>query len=774
MLRLERVSKYYSAGGVVSTGFSKVDVEFHIGEFVAITGESGSGKSTLLNVISGLDSFEEGEMYVNGQPTSGYTKEDLEEYRKKYIGSIFQTFNLINSYTVYQNVELVLLMSGYDRKEIPARVREIIAKVGLSEYEKTKASKLSGGQKQRVAIARALAKETPVIVADEPTGNLDSRSAAEIVRLLHELSEDKLIIIVTHNYEQVEPYVTRKITMHDGRIAEDKRISHPEASEDRQAPARAGTQTGGAVSKAVSSLEERPVKTARAGALSFGSMTRLGIRNTFNIPAKFLLLLVVFLFLNAGVIAQYSSFRNMQDMDTGGYSNYFENLSRNRILVTREDRKELTEADYEKLSAISNVQRIVENDLMLDMMVNITDDSENYYICARVENQSAFEQELAEGRMAETAREAVLLIPHDEYADNVIDMVLDQKVLTTSQYNGEKLTDGKIRITGYGYLTEEQEEAMEESSSYSEGYLCMTDAGMKDMRQNLLEQYCSQSIRFGDYVLDGSTGMGYMSLAPSDKVPQGEIYIPEDVGALVDGWPTGRELSVTNKSQYFEDTFDFRVGAVYNKENLEYYLGRSDFEEISGTLFISQKDFDAMFDKGNFQSSVITADEKLTHETAAAIEKAGYSTFCVNDGMISYSGGFDVILDTIYGIMLAAVIIVLFFISYFIIKLILKSRNIYFSTIRMLGATRKNCSSLLKVELFAVFNIAYLLCLAAVILVKKEIIQVQYLQHLVSFLSATDLVLLYVVLCALSILLAARYARGLFRKTAMNAYKEEV
>lgn len=139
-------------------------------------------------------------------------------------------------------MELVLLMSGYDKREIPDRVREIIDKVGLSEYEKTKASKLSGGQKQRVAIARALAKETPIIVADEPTGNLDSKSAAEIISLLHQLSQDKLIIIVTHNYDQVEPYVTRKITMHDGRVVEDKRIAvrAAQAAEEKAGKNRKG------------------------------------------------------------------------------------------------------------------------------------------------------------------------------------------------------------------------------------------------------------------------------------------------------------------------------------------------------------------------------------------------------------------------------------------------------------------------------------------------------------------------------------------------------
>ena len=211
MIRLKNVSKFYYSKGMITSGFSKVNLELNVGEFVVITGESGSGKSTLLNVISGLDTYEEGEMYVNGVETSHYTESDFERYRKKYVGNIFQNFNLVYSYTVYQNIELILLINGYTKEEAEPKVRDIIKKVGLEEFTDTKASKLSGGQKQRVAVARALAKETDMIVADEPTGNLDSESAAAVIKVLGEAAKDKLVVVVTHNYDQFEKYATRRI-----------------------------------------------------------------------------------------------------------------------------------------------------------------------------------------------------------------------------------------------------------------------------------------------------------------------------------------------------------------------------------------------------------------------------------------------------------------------------------------------------------------------------------------------------------------------------------
>ena len=133
MLELKKVSKFYNDDGNINTGILKVDLKLNIGEFVIITGESGSGKSTLLNVISGLDSYEEGEMYINGKETSHYNKYDFEEYRKKYIANIFQDFNLINSYTVYQNIELMMILNGYSKKDIKKRVLEIIDKVGYNK-----------------------------------------------------------------------------------------------------------------------------------------------------------------------------------------------------------------------------------------------------------------------------------------------------------------------------------------------------------------------------------------------------------------------------------------------------------------------------------------------------------------------------------------------------------------------------------------------------------------------------------------------------------------
>ncbi len=223
LLTLKDIGKIYVSEGNVTVGIRGVNLSFDRGEFVAITGKSGSGKSTLLNVISGMDSYEEGELYIEGQTTSHYLQPEWEEYRQKYISFIFQDYNIIESFTVLQNVELAL-MHIEDKKERRRRALELIKRVGLSSHIKHKGSKLSGGQKQRTVIARALAKDSPIILADEPTGNLDSTTSSEIIQLLREVSKDKLLIVVTHNFEQVEAYATRHIRAFDGAVESDHTV----------------------------------------------------------------------------------------------------------------------------------------------------------------------------------------------------------------------------------------------------------------------------------------------------------------------------------------------------------------------------------------------------------------------------------------------------------------------------------------------------------------------------------------------------------------------
>lgn len=221
LLQLSAIGKIYVSDTNVSVGIRGVELSFERGEFVAVTGKSGSGKSTLLNVISGMDSYEEGELYIDGEPTSHFLESDWEEYREKYISFIFQDYNILESYTVLQNVELSL-MHIEDKKERRERALELLRRVGLERQINQKGSKLSGGQKQRTVIARALAKDSPIILADEPTGNLDEATSREIIELLYEVSRDKLLILVTHNYDQVDGYATRHIRIYDGTVEFDR------------------------------------------------------------------------------------------------------------------------------------------------------------------------------------------------------------------------------------------------------------------------------------------------------------------------------------------------------------------------------------------------------------------------------------------------------------------------------------------------------------------------------------------------------------------------
>ncbi|MCM1024090.1 MAG: ABC transporter ATP-binding protein/permease [Prevotella sp.] len=221
MLELNNIVKNYSAGGTDIRALRGVSVKFRENEFVSVLGPSGCGKTTLLNIIGGLDQYTSGDLIINGKSTKQYKDRDWDTYRNHSVGFVFQSYNLIPHQTVLSNVELALTLSGVSKAERRKRAEDALKKVGLGDQLNKKPNQMSGGQMQRVAIARALVNEPDIILADEPTGALDSETSVQIMELLKEIAKDKLIIMVTHNPDLAEQYSTRIIRLLDGEVKSD-------------------------------------------------------------------------------------------------------------------------------------------------------------------------------------------------------------------------------------------------------------------------------------------------------------------------------------------------------------------------------------------------------------------------------------------------------------------------------------------------------------------------------------------------------------------------
>ena len=218
MLQIKNLKKSYKIGEHEIKALDDVTFELSSGKLVAIVGPSGCGKTTLMNILGALDGDFEGDVIINGKSLKEAKTKDLDSYRKNTIGFIFQQFNLLNSQTSKQNVELALDLSGISKKDKSEKAKDLLERVGLSDQIKKKVNLLSGGQRQRVAIARALANDPDIILADEPTGALDAKTGKKVMDLLKEISKERLILMVTHAPEIAEAYADLIINMEDGKI----------------------------------------------------------------------------------------------------------------------------------------------------------------------------------------------------------------------------------------------------------------------------------------------------------------------------------------------------------------------------------------------------------------------------------------------------------------------------------------------------------------------------------------------------------------------------
>ena len=415
-IKLQNISKYYYSETAVTQALQGINLEFRMGEFVAITGESGSGKSTLLRIISGMDTFDDGELYVDGQPTFQYDEDDWEEYRRTKIGFVFQDYSLIGHYTAKENIVSALLIMGVPEKEAGDKAIHYLERVGLSAQRDQRASKLSSGQKQRLSIARALAKNTDIIVADEPTGNLDSETGAQIVKLLRDLSQDHLVIMVTHNYEQVEKYVTRKVRLHDGSLILDvsenmdtnqksevsenmdtdqkSEVSEnmdtdqkPEVSENTDTDQKSEMSENVDNNEKTSDGKKSESNEERLRDRTIG---RIFVRmNAVRQPEKIALFMGFFL---AAAIVSFlfigQLLMNADDIYTKKYSaTSFARKDDKRISIRRKDQKFMTKKDIDRLTKMKHVVSVDQYDIVTDV---------NYYF----EEGKDYRQEYGYNRMS--------------------------------------------------------------------------------------------------------------------------------------------------------------------------------------------------------------------------------------------------------------------------------------------------------------------------------------------------------------------------------------
>ncbi|MDD6302924.1 MAG: ABC transporter ATP-binding protein/permease [Bacillales bacterium] len=416
MIKLSNVSKFYYNNGIINLALKNINLTFNKGEIVAIVGESGSGKSTLLNVICGVDSYDEGEIYFNNEETSYFNQEDMDNYRKKNVAFIYQDYNIIDSYTVLENVVVPLLLKGMSEKEAKQKAIELIEKVGLKSRIDSKGINLSGGEKQRTVIARALASDTVILACDEITGNLDSKTGDDIISLIKEISENKLVLMVTHNFEQVKNIATRKIMISDGEVVEDTHVDNEDIqSEDK--------------------LKFTDNK------LSFKAISYITRKNLKNTPKKTFFSSLVLLLVSFSVL-----FFNL----LGGYldnkvsitdRNPYRNTVQDRLLVYKDD---LTEIDVSDFTGFDNV---VKNSFMEDMSVFINN---GYYFTCCPTTYISSDYVLYNGKAPTGDNEIALVFKNNEDI-NLNNIILDEKYPLGSDYFKEEVD---VVVTGI-YLSDQ-------------------------------------------------------------------------------------------------------------------------------------------------------------------------------------------------------------------------------------------------------------------------------------------------------------------------------
>ncbi len=771
MVKLEKVSKYYVGKNDVALGLSKVSLELEIGEMVVITGESGSGKSTLLNVISGSDTYEDGEMNINGNPTSYFDEDDWEEYRRDYIGFVYQSYQLIENYTVFENVNVALVIKG-DTDGNKDKVNHYLEQVGLLDLANKKAAQLSSGQKQRLAIARALAKETPILVADEPTGNLDSENSIQIMKILSKLSKDRLIIIVTHDYELVREYATRKIRMFDGEVIEDIILDKRDISK----------------TEPIIKKKEQSKKEQRAAVKKIISLNRRSrpVLTTLLMLFMIMVLTAFFIFLGGFIMNLDNSTSKIFD------EKYFTNGDLTRIVIRNYDGSALGMDDVEKLRQVKRVESVELYDGAVDAYYLVEENKDFAFVHKVREDEYTFPSHIIPQKLrkGEFIKSETCILEEDlkigTLPEKLYDIVLytDDESLLGKQimlYIGKskwhtQLAQVKCRVVGL----------LKESTTqiyFSKEFAAMLSINPQDILQQLLDGHKDElkNLTITKYLSVRFTGHTpeYNQIPPKEG---SGIYVDEEeVSPLLLNYPTadlpifiineeltGNQVRLSNEAVnvtyggYPTDSsgtkiMPLKLGstlklAIDNSEARKEWQESQQYEEYNRrdilyimmnavtdmtlssrrVIEVSREMYDEIvFDKETHQMAVFINDYAYTEDVLNAVKELGYEAASVyRVGATEYD--FDLInrKAVSMGISMGGIIMI-FVIGVFVIGLIMNLSIRGFRIFRLLGLNREMLGKINTVDILS--SILFSVVVSMIIIMLLNVFGFVYVVNVVKY-----------------------------------------
>lgn len=668
MLKLNKLSKYYiSNTNQVVAGIKEISAQFSIGEFVAITGASGSGKSTLLNVLAGTDNFNDGSMSVCDEETEFFDEKDWQRYRKERIGFVYQDYNLIENYTVYQNVETGydLNCEAIDKETKKKEILNILKKVGLFQQQKQKANTLSGGQKQRVAIARALAKNTQIILADEPTGNLDSTAAHEIIEILKELSKDKLVIVVTHSFEDFKGSVTRQINLINGRIDFD--IKNAEVADN-------GKQKNSSITNV--SRAKNNILSVRRNIFYNGKSSRLFVGIT-----SIVMLMVMFIF---SAILEFS--KPIQDEYTTVPT--FGQITADRLVILKRDRTKFNEADYNLINNAFNIHSINKYDVLSSMKgkieVKYYDHTNHLEFNAKVLNNGF---KITSGRMP-TQKNEVLL--STQYGDDITAPNIINEQLISLNFIGTNYKSENIKIVGYVASGREMEQDM-----------YFTEAMANELNKKYIDSYSKIKIYNKDFCYENK-----ILFIVDNRIENDAIYTTKHIADSIGG--SGSPCNIGIRNNLFENEISNVIVNDVNQlseeiSNSYMHLGNEEEVLIFNTVILNELISDDIF-----QISAYMSEVNKYEETVKKLEKSFYVYYPYAINIVD--GNAEILLRNIVTTLISLVVaIILMVASLLLIKNNYKYKSKFNAILLSLGYDNKG------IRLTNIFEIAILLFISIIL-----------------------------------------------------------